>query len=356
MIKTIVITLIGLIILYLLFSWLFQSETKLTSMDVATKSQVIDASKLPDNNTSNYTYSTWFYVNDWNYEFGKPKILLARINSDKTASLKISLGAAENNIDIEVLCYGGGSGGGGSGGGGSGGDSKTCPVQCRTCYSGTGYDGGAGLVNGKCNKYCNQQRICGTTALYKTGGVDCTKCDTTVPPSGADCTTTTYGCCPGVGAKAAVAMDDAEGTNCAMVTDDDIDGFANITEGYAGANEGKIHKCTVRNFPLQKWVNLTVSLYGRTLDVYMDGKLVRTCILPGAAKTGTGGSIVVTPGNGFDGWTSQTKYWPDATNPQQAYSIYKDGYGGSIIGNLFNKYRIRISFLEDNQTTGSFEL
>tara|TARA_Y100000389_G_C17250150_1_gene407672 strand:+ start:94 stop:480 length:387 start_codon:yes stop_codon:yes gene_type:complete len=127
-------------------------------------------------------------------------------------------------------------------------------------------------------------------------------------------------------------------------------------EGYASRGTSKIHKCTVRNFPLQKWVNLTVSLYGRTLDVYMDGKLVRTCILPGAAKSGTGGSIVVTPGNGFDGWTSQTKYWPDATNPQQAYSIYKDGYGGSIIGNLFNKYRVRISFLEDNQSKGSFEL
>ena len=56
MVKTIVSILIMLILLYLVFSWLFQSETKLTSMEVATKSQVIDASKLPDNNTSNYTY------------------------------------------------------------------------------------------------------------------------------------------------------------------------------------------------------------------------------------------------------------------------------------------------------------
>jgi hypothetical protein len=27
-----------------------------------------------------------------------------------------------------------------------------------------------------------------------------------------------------------------------------------------------------------------------------------------------------------------------------------------LLGNLFNKYRIRISFLEDNQEQGSFEI
>ena len=192
--------------------------------------------------------------------------------------------------------------------------------------------------------------------------MDCTKCNTTAPPDKTDCTTSTWGCCPGKGRKNKIAKVDAAGTNCTMASNEyndthmSDDGLPNTYQGYAASGSGKIHKCTVRNFPLQKWVNLTVSLYGRTLDVYMDGKLVRTCILPGAAKSGTGGSIVVTPGNGFDGWTSQTKYWPDATNPQQAYSIYRDGYGGSIIGNIFNKYRIRISFLEDNQSKGSFEL
>jgi len=48
-----------------------------------------------------------------------------------------------------------------------------------------------------------------------------------------------------------------------------------------------IHKCAISNFPLQAWVNLIISLYGRTLDVYVDGKLVRTCVLPGVAMVGT---------------------------------------------------------------------
>jgi len=447
LVKTIVGIIILVIILHLIFSWFFPNGTTITGMEPATKASVIAASKLPDNNTSNFTYSTWFYINDWNYEFGKPKILLERKNSATATTFKISLGATENNIDIDVLCYsssgsaaagaGAGAGGGAAAGGGAGAGAikgtANCPVQCRTCYSGKNYAGGTALTNGTCTNYCNQQRICGTTAAYKIAGVDCTKCTPTVPPAGANantnwpgsgiwdgltpdvgtnlggnCTASPYGCCPGaVGtAKTTIAKIDASGTNCAMVDGDftasrrgtsiypyrcktaaaaaDASGAAcedcrtlcknQLTttacatycsgvccagtglEAFTTQGTGKWHKCTIRNFPLQKWVNLTVSLYGRTLDVYIDGKLVRTCILPGVAKSGTGGSILVTPGKGFSGWTSQTRYFADATNPQEAYGIYKEGYGGSIIGNLFNKYRVRVSFLEDNQSKGSFEL
>ena len=44
-----------------------------------------------------------------------------------------------------------------------------------------------------------------------------------------------------------------------------------------------------------------------------------------------------------------------AKNPQEAYNIYKSGKGGSI-GNIFNKYRIKVAFLDDNVEKGSFEI
>jgi hypothetical protein len=103
-------------------------------------------------------------------------------------------------------------------------------------------------------------------------------------------------------------------------------------------------------------VNLIISLYGRTLDVYLDGKLVRTCVLPGVAKVNPAANILVTPNGGFNGFTSNFQYWPTATNPQQAYNIYKDGFGGSVFGNLFNKFRLKVSLLEDNREKGSFEI
>lgn len=117
-----------------------------------------------------------------------------------------------------------------------------------------------------------------------------------------------------------------------------------------------IHQCSVSNIPLQKWVNLIVSLYGRTLDLYLDGKLVRTCVIPGVAKVNNDTNILVTPAGGFNGWTTNFQYWSTASNPQEAYNIYKAGFGGSALGNLFNKFRIRISFLADNQERTSFEI
>ena len=92
------------------------------------------------------------------------------------------------------------------------------------------------------------------------------------------------------------------------------------------------------------------------MDVYLDGKLVRTFVLPGVAKISASSNAYITPGGGFDGMTSNFRYWSNATNPQQAYDIYKNGYGGSSLGNFFNKYRIKFSFMEDNTEKGSIEI
>ncbi len=72
-----------------------------------------------------------------------------------------------------------------------------------------------------------------------------------------------------------------------------------------------VHTCTVANVPIQKWVNLVLSVYGRTMDLYIDGKLVRTCLLPGIASVNSSADIYVTPAGGFDGWTSRLQYFPD---------------------------------------------
>lgn len=116
------------------------------------------------------------------------------------------------------------------------------------------------------------------------------------------------------------------------------------------------HTCNIQNIPLQKWVHCLVSVYGKSMDVYIDGKLVRTCLLNGVAKVNNNTDVTITPLGGFSGFTSNFQFWPNATNPQEAYNIYKKGFGGSALGNLFNKYRIKFVFLVDNQDQGSFEL
>ena len=127
-----------------------------------------------------------------------------------------------------------------------------------------------------------------------------------------------------------------------------------VVTSHTGTNA--MTSCDIENIPLQKWVHCLVSVYGKSLDVYIDGKLVRTCMLPGIAKVDTSKDVFITPLGGFSGYTSNFQFFPNATNPQEAYNIYKKGFGGSALGNLFNKYRIKIVFLEDNQEQGSFEI
>ena len=79
-------------------------------------------------------------------------------------------------------------------------------------------------------------------------------------------------------------------------------------------------------------------------------------VLPGVAKVNNSADVFLTPDGGFDGWTSGFQYIADAINPQQAWNIYKAGYGSSPLGNFFNKYRIKVAFLEDNQEQSSFEI
>jgi hypothetical protein len=112
-----------------------------------------------------------------------------------------------------------------------------------------------------------------------------------------------------------------------------------------------VHTCSIANVPIQKWVNLVISVYGRTMDLYIDGKLVRTCLLPGVASINNNANIYVTPAGGFDGWTSKLQYYPNSINPQQVWNIYTQGY--TNWSSMFNAYQIQISLLQNGVTQSS---
>jgi len=122
------------------------------------------------------------------------------------------------------------------------------------------------------------------------------------------------------------------------------------------SNGVSIFTCNIPNVPLQKWVNIIITTYGKTLDVYMQGKLVKTCVLPGVPYINNEKDLIVTPNGGFKGYTAKFQYLGNSVNPEQAYDIYKAGYGGNIFGDLFNKYKIKVSYLKDNEEKGSIEI
>jgi hypothetical protein len=115
-----------------------------------------------------------------------------------------------------------------------------------------------------------------------------------------------------------------------------------------------VHTCSVSNVPIQKWVNLVVSVYGRSMDIYIDGKLVRTCLLPGVASVNNSANVYVTPSGGFEGWTSKFQYYPNSINPQEAWNIYTKGY--SSMSSMFSSYQVQLALVENGKTQSSITI
>ena len=114
--------------------------------------------------------------------------------------------------------------------------------------------------------------------------------------------------------------------------------------------------CTIPNIPIQKWVSIIVSLNGRDLDCYINGKLVKTCVLSNAAYVDSTEDVQITPGGGFQGNVSSVKYWATPISPQQAWNIYKHGPSGSSFSDLFTKYQLKFVFMSNGQEQGEFTI
>lgn len=129
--------------------------------------------------------------------------------------------------------------------------------------------------------------------------------------------------------------------------------------------------CTIQNVKLQKWFNITMSIYGNTVDLYLDGKLVRTCILtvtPAALQTSdelyVGGKIdnsdkskcVVGDGGDLVGYISNVVFKNNYFTPEEAWSIYGDGYSGAGMFGFLTSYKLNFSITNNNQTVGQISI
>ena len=91
--------------------------------------------------------------------------------------------------------------------------------------------------------------------------------------------------------------------------------------------ESTTYICDISNIPLQRWVQITVVMWNRTLDVYINGKLVRSCVLPGVpahvnAPIHVGAAEA---SNTFNGYVSRLKYINRACTAAEIYQMYLAG-------------------------------
>jgi hypothetical protein len=101
------------------------------------------------------------------------------------------------------------------------------------------------------------------------------------------------------------------------------------------------HKCDIREIPMQRWVNIAVAVNGKTVDVYIDGKLSRSCVLPNPFKVDSSGYTgVALEKEGFGGEIATMTMYDTALNPEVIYKNYMAGPEpitsiGGLLGSFF---------------------
>lgn len=132
-----------------------------------------------------------------------------------------------------------------------------------------------------------------------------------------------------------------------------------------GGGAGPFQDITINNFPLQTWVCVAISIYNSSMDIYVNGKLVKTQVsvsssylnLEGLSASDTVVPIVLFEDNaGFIGYINKFKYWNKALTPQDAWNVYKSGPGGTIFGNLISGRSVNINLMSGNDVTSSFTI
>ena len=107
-----------------------------------------------------------------------------------------------------------------------------------------------------------------------------------------------------------------------------LDGIGMMT---AAGSTSSTPTCDLQNIDMQRWLNVTVCTSGRIVDIYYDGKLNRSCVLPGPITGATEASnlnVKIGEAGGFQGSLGVMNYYAYALTPDRIYSIYLAGPGG----------------------------
>ncbi len=84
-------------------------------------------------------------------------------------------------------------------------------------------------------------------------------------------------------------------------------------------------KCDIINIPLQRWVHLALVMHNKTLDVYLNGKLARSCTYKNVPMYNNGDIHWLDEG-GFKGQIGEFRYFNRALDADEVYSWYLCGY------------------------------
>lgn len=91
-----------------------------------------------------------------------------------------------------------------------------------------------------------------------------------------------------------------------------------------GSATGDSFTCKVENIPLQSWFAVSITVFQRNLDIYLNGKLVKSCVLPGVPRP-FAGDIEVGPEGGFSGSVCDVFSYARGLVPADAAAFHTQG-------------------------------
>ena len=203
----------------ILWNWIYGSASGNlipTMFDSTTPTSIASSmAPLPTEGSGAYGIQWWMFVKDWNYGYGKEKIVLSRPDPSNVAIMnpKVTLAPTENNLRVSVSVFPSEEGGA----------SKTEPAPA----------------------------------------------------------------------------------NDHSASDD-------------------VFVCEVPNIPLQSWFSVSMTVFDRNLDIYINGNLVKSCFLPGVPKPAAG-NIDVSKDGGFSGYMCNLNHYAKMLAPSDAQSFYSAG-------------------------------
>ena len=132
----------------------------------------------------------------------------------------------------------------------------------------------------------------------------------------------------------------------------------------SGSTLGNGQKIDVtHNFPLQKWVHILVtteaSTNGRIVDIYLDGKMVKSVNITyseGDSENYKPNDTHAIKFDQFQCYISKFERIPKTFDPKTAYNKYKQGNGGSNLGNVLGNFGLKFAVTKDEIETTAFQL
>ena len=104
------------------------------------------------------------------------------------------------------------------------------------------------------------------------------------------------------------------------------------------------------NFPLQKWVYIVVNIDNTILDVYLDGKMVKSLQIPQVAPDTTSPLYI---GHGYDAVVTYLQRWSYPLDPQTVWNSYMNGNGSSLLASI-NAYHGNLQIVQNNSIQGNY--